>query len=56
MNPNILIADTNSTDNTTDSTLGAFNIKKYVGPSTKKAINQDMTIKSVLDFKATITA
>ena len=39
MNPNILIADTGSTDNTTGSTLGAFNVKKYKGPPTKTATN-----------------
>ena len=54
-NPNILIADTGSTDNTTGSILGAFNVKKYKGPPTKTATDQDMAIKSVFDFKATIT-
>jgi len=34
MNPNILIADTGSTNNTTGSILGAFNIKNYVGSPT----------------------
>ena len=55
MNPNILIADTGSTNNTTGSILGAFNAKKYKGPPTKTATNQDMAIKNVFDFKATIT-
>ena len=54
-NPNILIADTGSTDNTTGSILGAFNVKKYVGPPTKTATNQAMLIKNVFDIKATIT-
>ena len=55
MNPNILIADTGSTDNTTGSILGAFNVRKYKGPSTKTATNKDMNIRNVFDFKATIT-
>ena len=54
-NPNIMIADTGSTDNTTGSALGAFNVKKYGGPPTKTATNQNMPIKSVFDFTATIT-
>ena len=37
MNPNIMIADTESTDNTTGSTLGAFNTKSNDGPPTKTA-------------------
>ena len=41
MNPNILIADTGSTDNTTGSILGAFNVKEYKGLPTKTATNQD---------------
>ena len=55
MNPNILISDTGCSDNTTGSALGAFNIKKYVGPPTKTATNEDMKIVSTFDFKATIT-
>ena len=55
MNPNILIADTGSTDNTTGSVLGAFNVRKYEGLPTKRATNQDMNINNVFDFKATIT-
>ena len=43
MNPNIMIADTRSTNNNTDSRLGGFNIKKYDGPPTKTAAtNQDI--------------
>ena len=55
MNPDILIADTGNTDNTTGSILGAFNVKKYKGPPPKTVTNQDMMIKNVFDFKATIT-
>ena len=55
MNPNILIADTGSTDNTTGSMLGAFHIRRYKGPPTKTATNEDMVIKAQFDFKGMIT-
>ena len=55
MNPNILIADTGSTDNTTGSMFGAFHIRRYKGPPTKTATNEDMIIKAEFDFKGMIT-
>ena len=55
MNLNVLIADTGSTDNTTCSMLCAFHIKRYKGPPTKAATNEDMIIISIFDFKGMIT-
>ena len=55
MNPNVLIADTGSTDNTTGSMLGAFHVRRYKGPPTKTATNEDMVIKAEFDFKGMIT-
>ena len=55
MNPNVLIADTGSTDNTTGSMLGAFHVRRYKGPPTKTATNKDMVIKAEFDFKGMIT-
>ena len=55
VDPNVMIADTGSTDNTTGSMIGAFNIKKYKGLPTKTATNGNMLIKSVFSFTETIT-
>lgn len=54
MNPNILIVETGSKNNTTEDMLGAFNICKYKGIYTKTATNENVLIKSVFDFKGII--
>ena len=52
LNPNVLIADTGKTDNTTGSMLGAFHVKYYKGQPTKTATNiENIEITSVFDFK-----